>query len=192
MDTSQLTPLTNMLDANLLPVVAIVGKPNVGKSTLFNRLTASRAALVSDFPGMTRDRQYGQATIDKQRFIVVDTGGMTESDEQIDKLITQQAWQAILEADKVLLVVDGRSGITTEDEAIVERLRPLNKAIFLVINKTEGFEPSLVIADFFRLGIGTPYPIAAAHNRGITPLLQALFPQKEERANVNRRNPRYK
>jgi len=166
----------------MLPVVAIVGKPNVGKSTLFNRLTASRAALVSDFPGMTRDRQYGQANIDKQRFIVIDTGGMTNSAEHLDKLITAQALQAIGEADKVLFVVDGRHGLTTEDQAIVDKIRPLQKPIFLVVNKTEGQDTALIASDFYRLGLGTPYPIAAAHGKGISPLLEAVFPPEEQAA----------
>jgi GTP-binding protein len=167
----------------MLPVVAIVGKPNVGKSTLFNRLTDSRAALVSDFPGMTRDRQYGKAQVDQQRFIVIDTGGMTGSGDALDKLITAQALQAISEADKVLFLVDGRAGITVEDQAIVEKLRALQKSVFLVVNKTEGYDPEMVTADFYRLGLGTPYPIAAAHGRGLSPLLHALFPEptiKEE------------
>lgn len=159
----------------MLPVIAIVGKPNVGKSTLFNRLTATRAALVSDFPGMTRDRQYGTAKIHNQHFIVIDTGGMTKSTNQLDQLITEQALQAIKEADKVLFLVDGRNGITAEDIAIIEKIRRTQKPIFLVVNKTEGHDPSLITADFFRLGLGTPHPIAAAHGRGIHELLMALF-----------------
>lgn len=166
----------------MLPVVAIVGKPNVGKSTLFNRLTASRAALVSDFPGMTRDRQYGQATVDKHRFIVIDTGGMTGSADQLDKLINEQALLAIKEADKVLFVVDGRHGLTTEDQAIVDKIRPLRKSIFLVVNKTEGQDAVLAASDFYRLGLGTPYPIAAAHGKGIASLFEAVFPAQEQEA----------
>ncbi|HVY52916.1 MAG TPA: ribosome biogenesis GTPase Der [Gammaproteobacteria bacterium] len=164
----------------MLPVVAIVGKPNVGKSTLFNRLTATRNALVSDFPGMTRDRQYGTANIDDHRFIVIDTGGMTESADKLDQLITEQALQAIEEADKVIFLVDGRNGITVEDQAIVEKIRRLKKPVYLVVNKTEGFDPTLAVADFFRLGLGNPYPIAAAHGRGISNLLAAIFPKTEE------------
>ncbi len=167
----------------MLPVVAIVGKPNVGKSTLFNRLTASRAALVSDFPGMTRDRQYGQATLDQLPFIVIDTGGMTASSDELDQLITRQALQAIGEADKVLFVIDGRHGLTTEDQAIVDKIRPLRKPIFLVVNKTEGQDAVMAAADFYRLGLGTPYPIAAAHGKGIPALLEAVFPA-EERASI--------
>jgi GTPase len=164
----------------MLPVIAIVGKPNVGKSTLFNRLTATRAALVSDFPGMTRDRQYGTAKMGNQPFIVIDTGGMTASPHELDQLITEQALQAIQEADKVLFLIDGRNGITTEDQAIVEKIRRIQKPIFLVVNKTEGYDPTLVTADFFRLGLGTPHPIAAAHGRGVQDLLNVLFPKDED------------
>ncbi len=166
----------------MLPVVAIVGKPNVGKSTLFNCLTASRAALVSDFPGMTRDRQYGQAYFDHFHFIVIDTGGMRDSSDALDQLITKQALQAIQEATKVLLVVDGRLGLTAEDLAIVDKIRPLQKAVFLVVNKTEGQEARLAAADFYRLGLGTPYPIAAAHRQGLAVLLEAVFPAEEKLA----------
>lgn len=166
----------------MLAVVAIVGKPNVGKSTLFNRLTASRAALVSDFPGMTRDRQYGQARLEQLHFIVIDTGGMTESSENIDQHITKQAVQAINEADKVLFVIDGRQGVTTEDQAIIEKIRPLRKPIFLVVNKTEGQDTQLAAADFYRLGLGTPFPISAAHGKGVGTLLEAVFPPQEREA----------
>lgn len=163
----------------MLPVIAIVGKPNVGKSTLFNRLTSTRAALVSDIPGMTRDRQYGEAKAGHQRFIVIDTGGMTDSADDLDKLITKQALQAISEADKVILVVDGRNGITTDDQALIDKIRPMQKPIFLAINKTEGYDPVMVVSDFYRLGLGIPYPIAASHGHGISTLLTALFPEKE-------------
>jgi len=163
----------------MLPVVAIVGKPNVGKSTLFNRLTASRAALVSDYPGMTRDRQYGEANSHGRRFIVIDTGGMTDEGDKLNKLITEQALQAVVEADKVLFMVDGRQGLSSEDQAIVDKLRALNKPITLVVNKTEGMDADLLLTDFYRLGLGTPFPIAAAHDRGISVLVDSLFPSAE-------------
>lgn len=166
----------------MLPVVAIVGKPNVGKSTLFNYLTASRKALVSDFPGMTRDRQYGQVTLNGLHFIVIDTGGMTESEIELDQLITQQALQAICEADKVLFLIDGRAGVTSEDQAIIDKIRPLQKQLFLVVNKTEGQDTLLAASDFYRLGLGQPYPIAASHGRGIPALLDALFTPDEKTA----------
>lgn len=159
----------------MLPVVAIVGRPNVGKSTLFNCLTKSRSALVSDFPGMTRDRQYGQANIADHKFIVIDTAGIADDMEGIDKLSIEQSIQAIIEADKVLFVVDGRSGMTSIDLMVAEKLRSLNKPIYLVVNKTEGLDPDVVMADFHRLGFGKPYPIAAAHGSGVRTLIQTIF-----------------
>ena len=163
----------------MLPVIAIVGRPNVGKSTLFNCLTQSRAALVSHFPGMTRDRQYGEATIANRRFIVIDTGGMTDEKNDLDLLMAQQSQQAILEADQVILLVDARTGLTPADQFIVEKLRPLNKNIFLVVNKTEGLDFSIATADFFQLGLGTPYAISAAHSGRITELIQSILPIEE-------------
>lgn len=167
----------------MIPVVAIVGRPNVGKSTLFNRLTQSRDALVSDFPGMTRDRQYGKATLYQRRFIVIDTGGMTEEADNINQSIKEQAHQAIQEANHVLFLVDGKTGVTATDLHIVESLRTLNKSIFLVVNKTEGLDPDLALLDFHRLGIGKPHAISAAHNQGIESLIETLFtdiPSEEE------------
>lgn len=163
----------------MLPVIAIVGRPNVGKSTLFNCLTSSRAALVSDMPGMTRDRQYGEADIANHRFIAIDTGGLTEEPDDIDQLTKDQAFQAIKEADKVLFVVDARAGITTADQIIVEKLRTLKKQIYLVANKTEGLDLTFAIAEFYKLGFGEPHPIAAAHKSGITELVTALFQDDE-------------
>ncbi len=164
----------------MIPVIAIVGRPNVGKSTLFNCLTQSRAALVSDFPGMTRDRQYGEADFAGHRFIVIDTGGITnkknaDKKNELDTLMADQSLQAIKEADKVLFLVDGREGVTAGDQSIVEKLRTLKKNLFLVVNKTEGLDSSIVTADFFRLGLGTPYAIAAAHKSGIDDLIEQVF-----------------
>jgi GTP-binding protein len=159
----------------MLPVIAIVGRPNVGKSTLFNCLTKSRNAIVSDVPGMTRDRQYGQAHIADQRFIVIDTAGITDDAEGIDKLSIKQSIQAIEEADKVLFVVDGRAGLTSIDHAIAKKLRSLDKEITLVVNKTEGLDGDIIIADFFQLGFGHPYSIAAAHGSGVPALIQTIF-----------------
>ncbi len=159
----------------MLPVIAIVGRPNVGKSTLFNCLTQSRAALVSDFPGMTRDRQYGEANIADHRFIVIDTGGLTEEKNDLDKLMVQQAEQAIQEADKVIFLVDVKAGVMPSDQAIAEKIRALKKNIVLVVNKAEGLDSDLAVADFFQLGFGTPQAISSAHGRGITELVQTLF-----------------
>ncbi len=167
----------------MLPVIAIVGRPNVGKSTLFNCLTKSRNALVSDLPGMTRDRQYGQANIADHRFIVIDTAGITDDAEGIDMLSIKQSIQAIEESDKVLFLVDGRAGLTSVDFAITKKLRELNKPITLVVNKTEGLDHDVIIADFFQVGFGTPYSISAAHGSGIVNLIQVLFENSDQPEN---------
>jgi GTP-binding protein len=159
----------------MVPVVAIVGRPNVGKSTLFNGLTSTRNALVSDLPGMTRDRQYGEANIDDHRFILIDTGGLTNEKDDLNQLTVDQSFQAIEEADKILFLVDGRAGLTPADIAIAEKLRLVKKPIYLVVNKTEGLDNDLAIAEFYRLGFSTPIPIAAAHKSGITELVDLLF-----------------
>lgn len=164
----------------MIPVIAIVGRPNVGKSTLFNCLTRSRAALVSDMPGMTRDRQYGEGKIGDHHFIVIDTGGITDEEGPIDKLTTQQALQAISEADKILFMVDCRAGVMPADQLVLDKLRALNKKnISLVVNKTEGLESEIAVADFYRLGFGEPLPIASAHGAGITELINTVFAHDE-------------
>ncbi len=159
----------------MIPVIAIVGRPNVGKSTLYNCLTRTRDALVSDFPGMTRDRQYGQGHIAGQHFIVIDTGGITDEDDDINRLTVEQSLLAVQEADHVLFMVDARAGITPNDLQIAEKLRTLNKTISLVVNKTEGLDPSLAKTEFYRLGFGEPDAIAAAHGAGITELIANLL-----------------
>lgn len=164
----------------ILPVVAIVGRPNVGKSTLFNRLTRTRNALISDFPGTTRDRQYGEVKLDGHRFILIDTGGITDEVDQVGKLITQQAMQAIEDADKIIFVIDGKSGITSEDQAIGKMLRRAKKPLVLAVNKTEGKNPDLSVTDAFELGLGAPVPISSAHGTGISALLAQLFPVEAE------------
>ena len=161
----------------MLPVVALVGRPNVGKSTLFNRLTRTRDALVADFPGLTRDRKYGSVDYEGLEFIVVDTGGIDGSEEGIELEMAEQSLKAIDEADVVLFLVDARAGATVADEAIANHIRRVNKTVFLVANKTDGLDADTAIADFYSLGIGEVYPIAAAHGRGVTSLLQqALVP----------------
>jgi GTP-binding protein len=164
----------------MLPVIAIVGRPNVGKSTLFNCLTRSRDALVSDLPGMTRDRQYGEADIQGNRFIVVDTGGLTEEKNDLDLLMAHQSQQAIQEADKVLFLVDARAGLTVSDQMIAQKLRSMNKNIFLVVNKAEGLDPIIAATEFFRLGLGEPFAISAAHGRGVSELVQTIFQSDAE------------
>ena len=157
-----------------VPVVAIVGRPNVGKSTLFNRLTRSRQALVADESGLTRDRQYGRARIGSRTWLVVDTGGLTESDEGLDPLVTRQALQAVEEADLVLLLVDARAGLTPADETIVERLRPYGKPTLVVVNKAEGLDPEVTVAEFHRLGLGSPLAISAVHGDGTNALVEEV------------------
>jgi GTP-binding protein len=159
----------------MLPVVAIVGRPNVGKSTLFNCLTQSRNALVSDFPGMTRDRQYGQANIAEHQYIVIYTAGIGDDKEDLDKLSIQQSIQAVQEADKVIFVLDGREGITSVDHSIARTLRSMNKSIYVAINKTESLDPHLVSADFYSLGFGEPLSISASHKSGINRLIEHIF-----------------
>lgn len=165
------------------PVIALVGRPNVGKSTLFNCLTRSRDALVADQPGLTRDRKYGTGVVGQRSYIVVDTGGLSGDKNGIDGIMAQQALQAIDEADVVLFLVDGRTGMTSMDETIAMRLRQTGKRIMVVINKTEGLPKEMVSAEFHSLGLGAPYPIAAAHRSGVNPLMDEVlsaFPEDEE------------
>lgn len=164
----------------MLAVVAIVGRPNVGKSTLFNRLTRTRDALISAYPGTTRDRQYGEVNVDDRRFIIIDTGGITEEVDEVGKLITQQARQAIEDADKILFIVDGQAGITPEDKLIADMLRRSGKPIFLAVNKTEGQDPAISVSDAYELGIANPIAIAAVHGSGMTHLVTTLFPDQDE------------
>lgn len=167
----------------MLPVVALVGRPNVGKSTLFNRLTRTRDALVADFPGLTRDRKYGTVDYEGLEFIVIDTGGIDGSEEGIELEMADQSLKAIDEADVVLFLVDARAGATVADDAIAQHIRRVNKQVFLVANKTDGLDADSAIADFYSLGLGDVWPIAAAHGRGVTALLQqALVPLLNEQA----------
>jgi GTP-binding protein len=165
----------------MLPVVALVGRPNVGKSTLFNRLTRSRNALVADYPGLTRDRQYGQAEVEEHPFIVIDTGGINGDEEGIDLLMAEQSLTAIDEADAVLFLVDARDGLTSADYGIADYLRKQNKRIFLVANKVDGIDADSAVAEFYALSLGEEvHKIAAAHGRGVTQLLTlALTPHIE-------------
>jgi len=165
----------------MLPVVALVGRPNVGKSTLFNRLTRSRNALVADYPGLTRDRQYGQAEVEEHPFIVIDTGGINGDEEGIDLKMAEQSLTAVEEADAVLFLVDARDGLTSADYGIADYLRKQNKRIFLVANKVDGIDADSAIAEFYALSLGEEvHKIAAAHGRGVTQLLTlALTPHIE-------------
>ena len=167
----------------MLPVLALVGRPNVGKSTLFNQLTKSRDALVANLSGLTRDRQYGEGHLDGRAFIVIDTGGITGSEQGIDAAMAQQSMHAIEEADVVLLMVDGRAGLQAGDEALVRYLRSQNKPFHLVINKVDGVGEEMAASDFYQLGIDPIHAIAASHNRGVRKLIEevlAPFPQEPE------------
>jgi GTP-binding protein len=170
------------IEVSMLPVVALVGRPNVGKSTLFNRLTRSRDALVADYPGLTRDRQYGKAEVEEHPFIVIDTGGIEGDEKGIDALMAEQSLIAIDEADAVLFMVDARAGLTSADQGIATHLRKQDKKVFLVANKVDGIDADSAVADFYSLGLGDAvHQIAAAHGRGVTQLLTlALTPHIEE------------
>ncbi|WP_292362927.1 GTPase, partial [Methylophaga sp. UBA1464] len=143
------------------PVIALVGRPNVGKSTLFNRLTKTRNALVADYAGLTRDRIYGNARHDEAEFILIDTGGLTVKGDDMSELMRKQAELAIVEADLILFVVDGKAGVVPGDELIAKQLRNVGKPVLLVINKTESEQRELAAADFYRLGLGEPEVISA-------------------------------
>ena len=158
------------------PVIALVGRPNVGKSTLFNRMTKSRDAIVADFAGLTRDRHYGDGRLGARDFIVIDTGGFEpDSTTGIVKEMAKQTRQAVAEADAVVFVVDVRTGLSGQDQDIARYLRQANKRIFLAVNKAEGMSESPLLAEFHELGMGEPHPISAAHGQGIRSLLEAVL-----------------
>jgi GTP-binding protein len=157
------------------PIVALVGRPNVGKSTLFNRLTRSRDALVADTPGVTRDRIYGHCQYGQRDFLLVDTGGLeSESDEGISGLAAEQARQAIRDAETVVFLVDGRLGLHPEDQAIAEELRRLEVPVRLAVNKSEDQDPATTAAEFHALGLGQPLLISASHGRGVGRLVDLV------------------
>ncbi len=156
-------------------VVALVGCPNVGKSTLFNRLTRSRDALVADFAGLTRDRIYGQVRHEEAEFILIDTGGLTDQTDNMADLMRKQAQLAIDEADLILFLVDGRHGRSPSDELIAQLLRNVGKPVMMVINKTEGEQREIAAADFYSLGMGEPEVISASQGRGIDNLLRRVI-----------------
>jgi GTP-binding protein len=169
------------------PVIALVGRPNVGKSTLFNRLTRSRDALVADQPGMTRDRKYGDGKIGERSYIVIDTGGLSGETEGLDGLMAAQSWLAVEEANIILFMVDAHDGLTAMDEVIAKRLRNTGKKVVIVVNKIDGLHAEVVTAEFFSLGMGEPYAIAASQGRGVTALIEsalANIPESEVEAGV--------
>ena len=166
------------------PVIALVGRPNVGKSTLFNRLTKSRDAIVADFAGLTRDRHYGEGRQGGHEFIVIDTGGFEpEKPTGIVKMMAAQTKAAVAEADAVIFVTDARTGVSGQDHDIARYLRAANKRVLLCVNKAEGLADSPKLAEFHELGMGEPHPISASHGQGIRSLVEAAladFPEPEE------------
>ncbi|HEX4331519.1 MAG TPA: ribosome biogenesis GTPase Der [Usitatibacter sp.] len=168
------------------PTVVIVGRPNVGKSTLYNRLTRSRDALVADLPGLTRDRHYGQGRLGEKPFIVVDTGGFEPVNaEGIYSEMARQAREAIAEADVVLFVTDGRAGLSPQDKRIAQQLRKTSAPVLLVVNKTEGMRQEVVTAEFHELALGHPFPISAEHGEGVRDLIETAlepFDAKDDEA----------
>lgn len=159
------------------PVIAIVGRPNVGKSTFFNRLTSTRDALVADRPGVTRDRQYGYCHHGSRTFLIIDTGGIGEEDhdsKDVAALMTEQSMLAASEASVLVWIVDGRTGLTHVDETLVKEFRKLNKPIFLAINKLEGQDSTLAISEFSSLGIDAFYPISAKRGDGVSNIMDAI------------------
>ena len=168
----------------MLPVIVLVGRPNVGKSTLFNRLSRSRDALVADQPGLTRDRQYGVGRVGDRPYVVVDTGGLSGEDSGVELLMQQQVQAAIDEADHILLLLDAKAGCTGGDELIAAQLRRTGKPVTPVVNKSENLDREMAGAEFHALGLGQPVAIAAAHGRGVRTLmdqvLQTLPPSEAE------------
>ncbi len=166
------------------PVVVIVGRPNVGKSTLFNRLTRTRDAIVVDVPGVTRDRHYGDGLMGSRPYMVVDTGGLEpRTTEGIFAEMAKQTKQAIAEADAVIFLTDARAGLTPDDRRIAEELRKLKPRMWIAVNKAEGLQPDSAAADFQQLGLGFPVAISAAHGEGIRDLIDAVleeFPEDED------------
>ena len=158
------------------PTIALVGRPNVGKSTLFNRLTKSREALVADLPGLTRDRHYGHAKMGKKQFLLIDTGGFEPLVE--DGIMYQMALQtenAIAESDAVIFLVDGKNGVTPQDKIIADKLRKVNKLVYIAVNKVEGVDKSTAISDFYELGLPNLHPISSSHGSGVFKLMEEVL-----------------
>ena len=166
----------------MIPVIALIGRPNVGKSTLFNVFTRSRDAIVANEPGLTRDRQYGVGERNDKSFIVVDTGGLSGEKQDLDQLMAAQTRLAMEEADEILFLVDAQDGLTNGDRLIADMVRKSGKSCHVVINKTDGFDPDQARADFYALGFQHVRLISAAHRKGTGLLLDELmaaFPQAQ-------------
>ena len=164
----------------MLPVIALIGRPNVGKSTLFNRLTRSRDAIVADYPGLTRDRQYGFGKLGPVPYIVIDTGGIAGGEEGVAEVMVDQTVRAIKEADVVLVMVDGREGVTATDEHVVDLARKNASKTWLVVNKAEGLDSTIAASEFHALGLGEPLAISAAHGDRISALMDIVLEDFED------------
>ena len=172
------------------PTIALVGRPNVGKSTLFNRLTRTKDALVHDLPGLTRDRHYGHGKIGSKPYLVIDTGGFEPVvDSGILHEMAKQTLQAVDEADAVVFLVDGRTGLTPQDKIIADRLRQSPRPVYLAVNKGEGGNRAVLAAEFYELALGEPHVISGAHGDGVYYLIEEIlenFPEPEaEEADEN-------
>ena len=172
------------------PVIALVGRPNVGKSTLFNRLTRSRDALVANVPGLTRDRQYGEGRLDQTSFLVIDTGGITGYEEGIDSEMAAQSLRAIEEASLCLFMVDARDGAAPDDSKILEYLRKGSKPFYLVVNKVDGLDPDQAAAEFAGLGVKQLFTIAASQGKGVKQLLLEVLAEHDAQEEVDEVTPR--
>ncbi len=159
----------------MLPVVALVGRPNVGKSTLFNVLTGTRDAIVADVPGLTRDRQYGYGRVGPLPCVVIDTGGLIENPSGIEAQMRAQTERAVAEADRLVFLADARAGLTPQDQFVARELRRSGKAVTLVLNKAEGLDADIVAADFHALGFGAPVAISASHGQGCEDLMEQVL-----------------
>ena len=164
----------------MIPVIALIGRPNVGKSTLFNVLTNTRDAIVANEPGLTRDRQYGIGKRGPKKFIVVDTGGLTGEKQSLDDLMARQTLLALEEADQVLFMVDAQDGITSGDEMIAKLVRKSGRPTSVIINKVDGIDPVQAQADFYALGFAQVHLISSAHRKGVNPMLDAVMQEYSE------------
>ena len=174
------------MSSKFKPVVAIVGRPNVGKSTLFNRLTRTRDAIVADFPGLTRDRHYGEGRVGDSPYLVVDTGGFEpETKSGILVEMARQTEQAIVESDVVIFLVDARAGINSHDHDIAVKIRRIGRPVVLAVNKAEGMQPGQAAAEFYELGLGEPYQISSAHGDGVKGVIELALEKAHEARDVH-------
>jgi GTPase len=159
----------------MLPIIALVGRPNVGKSTLFNVLTGTRDAIVADVPGLTRDRQYGFGRVGPVPYVVIDTGGLIENPTGLEAQMRAQTERAVAEADRLVFVLDARAGLSPEDQFVARELRRSGKPVTLALNKAEGLDADVAGTDFHALGLGEPHAISAAHGQGCQSLMEEVL-----------------